>query len=67
MIHLMSASKANARLNGRHTVTLDDVQEMAPFVLKHRMILSEGADPDEVLRAAMDSVPTPPAHLIEIA
>nr|MBA3333804.1 hypothetical protein [Actinomycetota bacterium] len=59
MIHLMSASKASARLNGRHVVTIDDVREMAPYVLRHRMILSEGASADEVLQRAMDSVPAP--------
>ena len=42
MIHLMSAAKANARLNGRITSTVEDVQEMAPFVLRHRLILEEG-------------------------
>ena len=55
MIHLMSASKASARLNGRHDVTIDDVREMAPYVLRHRMILSEGAYAVEVLQRAMDS------------
>ena len=59
MIHLMSASKASARLNGRHVVTIEDVREMAPYVLRHRMILSEGASADEVLQRAMDSVPAP--------
>ncbi|MDQ3121499.1 MAG: MoxR family ATPase, partial [Actinomycetota bacterium] len=59
MIHLMSASKASARLNGRHVVTIDDVREMVPYVLRHRMILSEGASADEVLQRAMDSVPAP--------
>jgi MoxR-like ATPase len=59
MIHLMSASKANARLNGRHAVTVDDVQEMAPFVLKHRLILEEGQDAGEVLQRTIESVPVP--------
>jgi MoxR-like ATPase len=67
MIHLMSASKASARLNGRHSVTIDDVREMAPYVLRHRLILSEGASADEVLQRAMDSVPTPVASRVEPA
>jgi MoxR-like ATPase len=67
MIHLMSASKASARLNGRHTVTIDDVKEMAPFVLRHRMILTEGASADEVLQRAMDSVPAPVPTRVELA
>ena len=59
MIHLMSASKANARLNGRHVVTIDDVREMAPFVMKHRLILKPGVDAAEVLEQAIESVPAP--------
>jgi len=57
MIHLMSASKASARLNGRRVVSIEDVQEMAPYVLRHRMILAQGASADEVLKRAMDAVP----------
>jgi MoxR-like ATPase len=59
MIHLMSASKANARLNGRHIVTIDDVRDMAPHVLRHRLILEKGADATEVLHRAMAAVPAP--------
>jgi MoxR-like ATPase len=59
MIHLMSACKANARLNGRHVVTIDDVREMAPYVLRHRMILSPGEDANDILAKAMAAVPAP--------
>jgi MoxR-like ATPase len=59
MIHLSSAAKANARLNGRHYVTVEDVREMAPFVLRHRLILKEGVGPDEVLERAIAAVPAP--------
>src|SRR6476620_5958931 len=37
-IHLLSAAKAQARLGGRDHVTLDDVREVAPYVLPHRLI-----------------------------
>ena len=67
MIHLMSAAKANARLNGRQVVTVEDVQEMAPFVLRHRLIVTEGADRDELLRTAMDAVPVPKNPVVELA
>jgi MoxR-like ATPase len=67
MIHLMSAAKANARLNGRHMVTVEDVQEMAPFVLRHRLIVEKGVDRDEVLRSAMGSIPVPKNPVLEIA
>jgi MoxR-like ATPase len=37
-IHLLSATKAHARLEGRDYVTIDDVRTMAPHVLTHRLI-----------------------------
>ena len=61
MIHLVNAVKANARLNGRDTATIEDVREMAPFVLRHRIAVSEGTNVDTVLLDAMSSVPTGPA------
>ncbi len=67
MIHLMGATKANARLNGRETVTIEDVREMAPYVLRHRLMVSAGTTADEALQAAMAAVPAPvPAH-VELA
>jgi len=63
MIHLVNAAKANARLNGRDVVTVDDVREMAPYVLRHRIIVSGDTTVDTVLLDAMASVPsavTPP-------
>ncbi len=58
MIHLVNAAKANARLNGRAVVTVEDVREMAPYVLRHRIVTSPGTSPDHVLMDAMASVPT---------
>ena len=49
MIHLVMAVKANARLNGRDTVTIEDVREMAPFVLRHRISVAPGMSVDTVL------------------
>ena len=40
-IHLMSATKANARLEGRDTVTIQDVRDMAHYVLPHRLICED--------------------------
>ena len=59
IIHLASAAKANARLSGRDVVTVEDVQEIAPYVLRHRLIVDEALSPDEVLRTALESVPAP--------
>jgi MoxR-like ATPase len=52
-IHLMSASKAQARLSGRDQVSIDDVRSVAPHVLRHRFICRPGTTPDDALRAAL--------------
>ena len=54
-IHLMSATKARACLDARHAVSVDDVLEMAPFVLTHRLICEDEMTPEEALRIAMES------------
>jgi MoxR-like ATPase len=59
VIHLASASRANARLSGRDEVTIEDVREMAPYVLRHRLILEEGLAADDVLRTVLEQVPVP--------
>jgi MoxR-like ATPase len=53
-IHLLSAAKAQARLGGRDHVTIDDVREVAPYVLRHRLICREGTNADDALQAALD-------------
>jgi len=59
VIHLASAARANARLNGRDEVTIADVREMAPYTLRHRLILEEGLDANDVIKAVLEQVPTP--------
>jgi MoxR-like ATPase len=59
IIHLASAAKANARLNGRTYVSAEDVREIAPYVLRHRIIVEEGTTPEEVLEAVLEQVPAP--------
>ena len=55
-IHLMSATKANARLEGRDTVTIDDVRTMAQYVLPHRLIIEDDdVSPAEALQYALDN------------
>jgi len=64
IMHLASASKANARLSGRTEVSVEDVREIAPYVLRHRIIV-EGQTPDDVLRAVLEQVPVPePAYTL---
>jgi MoxR-like ATPase len=57
-IHLLAASKAHARISGRDTITAQDVQGVAPFVLRHRLIVS-GTTPQAVLRDVLQNVPAP--------
>jgi len=63
IIHLAGASKANARLNGRDEVTVEDVREIAPYVLRHRLILEDGVSQDDVLRTVLEQVPVPERSL----
>jgi MoxR-like ATPase len=58
MIHLVNAVKANARLDGRDTATVEDVREMAPYVLRHRIAVKDGTKVDHVLLDALSGVPT---------
>jgi MoxR-like ATPase len=59
VIHLASAARANARLSGRDEVTIQDVREIAPYVLRHRLILEDGQTPDDVLQTVLEQVPAP--------
>ncbi len=63
-IHLLAASKAGARLDGREFVTPDDVARMAQPVLRHRLILSPEAElerytTDQAIATALAEVPVP--------
>jgi len=63
-VHLLAAAKATARLDDRGYVTPDDVAEVAPDVLRHRLLLRPEAElerytPDQAVRAALDAVPVP--------
>ena len=40
-IHLMSATKAHARLEGREAASIEDARAMAPYVLTHRLIIED--------------------------
>jgi MoxR-like ATPase len=59
LMHLAGASKANARLSGREEVSVEDVREIAPYVLRHRLILEEGVSTEDVLKAIFKRVPAP--------
>jgi MoxR-like ATPase len=51
-IHLLNASKAQARLAGREVPTRADVAAMAPYVLPHRIIV-DGVSATDVVSAAV--------------
>ena len=63
-IGLLRAAKALAYLRGRSYVVPDDVKQMAPDVLRHRIILTyeaeaEGLTPDLVIHQILDRLPVP--------
>lgn len=63
-IFLCRAARAKALLAGRRYATPNDVKQVAPDVLRHRLILSyeaeaDGIDVEEVLRALLAAVETP--------
>jgi MoxR-like ATPase len=63
-VHLLAAAKGRARLAGRDFVTPDDVAEIAPPVLRHRLVLTPEAElerfgPGEAVAAALAAVPIP--------
>ena len=61
---IMNASKALAAMNGRDFVTPDDIIEVVPPVLRHRIILSpdkemEGVSEDTVIKQIIQSMDIP--------
>ena len=50
-IHLMTAAKANARLLGRSSVTVEDVRHMGKAVLQHRVLVERGSAADAIATA----------------
>jgi MoxR-like ATPase len=52
-VHLLAAAKAHARLANRASVTIQDVVDMAPFALPHRLIVDHGVDPAAIVRDAL--------------
>ncbi len=61
---IMNASKAMAAINGRDFVTPDDIIEVIPPVLRHRIILApdkemEGVTEDAVLKQIIQSMDIP--------
>jgi MoxR-like ATPase len=63
-IGLVHAGRALAMLRGRGYVNAGDIRDLAPDVLRHRLVLSydalsEGVTADEILNRVLDAVPEP--------
>jgi len=62
--YLVLGGKARALLEGRYNVSCEDVQKLAPPILRHRLLLnfhaeSDGINSDEIVRRLIEAVPTP--------
>ncbi len=68
-IHLIEGARALAFLRGRDYVLPEDVMDLVPDVLRHRLVLSyealtEGLTPDEIIRRLMAQI-APPTKPLE--
>jgi MoxR-like ATPase len=69
-IGLVHAARSLALLRGRRHVLASDVRDLAPEVLRHRLVLSyeglsEGVRPDDLLDQVMEAVPEPDRRGVE--
>jgi MoxR-like ATPase len=63
-IHLIEGARALAFLRGRHFVLPEDVTDLVPDVLRHRLVLSyealtDALTPDQLVTRIMQAVPAP--------
>ncbi|HTO09641.1 MAG TPA: MoxR family ATPase, partial [Myxococcota bacterium] len=63
-IYLIEAARARAYLEQRDFVLPEDVKQVAPSVLRHRLLLTyeaaaEGQTSDAIVRELLAAVPTP--------
>jgi MoxR-like ATPase len=66
-ISLVQSAQALALLRGRRYVLASDVRDLAPDVLRHRLVmsydaLSDGVDADDVLDRVLEKLPEPGAE-----
>jgi MoxR-like ATPase len=69
-IGLVQAARSLALLRGRRHVLASDVRDLAPEVLRHRLVLSyeglsEGTRPDDLLERIFEAVPEPDRRPVE--
>jgi MoxR-like ATPase len=63
-VNMLLAGRTMAASRGRDFVIPDDIKELAPWILRHRLRLRpeaelEGSTPDEIIRAILESVEAP--------
>jgi MoxR-like ATPase len=63
-IHMIEAARALAHLRGRAYVLPEDVSDLAPDVLRHRLVLSyealsDALSPDQIVQRIMQHIPAP--------
>jgi MoxR-like ATPase len=63
-IHMIEAARALAHLRGRAYVLPEDVADLAPDVLRHRLVLSyealsDALSPDQIIQRVMRQIPAP--------
>ena len=63
-IGLVQSARSLALLRGRRHVLASDIRDLAPEVLRHRLVLSyeglsEGTRPDDLLEKVLEAVPEP--------
>ncbi|MBI3864580.1 MAG: MoxR family ATPase [Planctomycetia bacterium] len=63
-VNMLLAARAMSACQGRNFVVPDDVKELAPWVLRHRIRLRpeaeiEGVSPDDTVREILDAVEAP--------
>jgi MoxR-like ATPase len=61
---LYRTAQARAAINGHDFVIPDDVKEMAPYVLTHRLVVNpqtrlRGREPEDIVRDVINTVPVP--------
>ncbi len=61
---ILRSAKANAAIKGRDFVTPEDIVDMAPHVLRHRIILTpekemEGLTPDDLIESVLKAIEVP--------
>ena len=64
---LLKSAKATAAIKGRDFVIPEDIKEMAPHVLRHRIMLTpekemEGISPDDLIENILPKLPTKPKN-----